>query len=80
MANRKAPARRTLSARDIRAARLRTGLGQKNFGRAYFDVDGATVCRWETKGPPKRGVTRRLLDLVIPPLLAKGPAPAELAR
>jgi len=52
------------SAEAIRAARERLGETQTVFA-ARFGVDQSTVHLWETRGLPKRGTTRALVERVL---------------
>jgi len=58
---------------EIDIASFRTDLGWSQAKMAEkFGVDQATVSRWETKGGPKSGSARKLLDrLWVDALLAK---------
>jgi DNA-binding transcriptional regulator YiaG len=65
---------------SIKAARIRLGESQRQFGRR-FGVDQSTIQRWETNGPPDRGPARTLLDTVLPALALEPAAPTtEAAR
>ena len=49
---------------DIRALRERLGESQAAFGDR-FGVDQSTIHRWETKGCPRRGPARRMIDDLV---------------
>lgn len=48
----------------FRAARARLGESQTTFADR-FGVDQATISRWETEGPPERGVAAKLIERVL---------------
>ncbi|WP_448031515.1 helix-turn-helix domain-containing protein [Bradyrhizobium liaoningense] len=50
-----------MDAQVIREAREKVGESQAAFAER-FGVDQATVHRWETLGPPKRGAGRKALE------------------
>jgi DNA-binding transcriptional regulator YiaG len=49
---------------DLRALREQLGESQAAFGQR-FGVDQSTVHRWETKGAPKRGPARLIIDRLL---------------
>lgn len=59
-----------ITGETLRAARAALGESQKTFA-ARFGVEQATVSRWETEGPPDRGVTAKLLERVLGELAAE---------
>lgn len=61
---------------DIRAARERAGESQEQFARR-FDVNQATVARWEKSGPPARGPARRAIESALAEI---GVGPREAAE
>lgn len=57
----------------IREAREKVGETQAVFADR-FGVDQATVHRWETQGPPKRGAGRRALERELSAIEREGAA------
>ena len=49
---------------ELKAVRETLGDSQAAFA-ARFGVDQSTVHRWETKGPPKRGAAKILIDQLL---------------
>jgi DNA-binding transcriptional regulator YiaG len=54
----------------FRAARARLGESQTTFA-GRFGVDQATISRWETEGPPERGVAAKLIERVMSEIEAR---------
>lgn len=48
----------------VKAARESLRESQAAFA-ARFGVDQATVCRWETAGPPERGAAGKAIERVL---------------
>lgn len=48
----------------LKEVRTRLGESQTTFAER-FGVDQATVSRWETEGPPDRGLAAKLLERVL---------------
>ena len=49
---------------DLKSLRERVGESQAEFG-LRFGVDQSTIHRWETRGAPKRGPARIVIDRLI---------------
>lgn len=50
---------------DLRAERERIGESQAEFA-ARFGVNQSTIHRWETEGVPEKGLSRTLIERVLP--------------
>lgn len=48
----------------LRATRARLGESQTTFAER-FGADQATISRWETEGPPDRGMAAKLIERVM---------------
>lgn len=48
----------------LRATRARLGESQTTFA-GRFGADQATISRWETEGPPDRGMAAKLIERVL---------------
>lgn len=59
----------------LRATRARLGESQTTFA-GRFGADQATISRWETEGPPERGVAAKLIERVLDDLGALNEARA----
>ncbi len=57
----------------LKSVRDRLGESQTRFAER-FGVDQATVSRWETAGPPDRGIAAKLIERVLDELSAGAPA------
>jgi DNA-binding transcriptional regulator YiaG len=65
-----------ITAADIRVARARLGEDQTAFA-SRFNVDQATISRWEREGLPDKGPSMRLAEYVLAELSAQASQAAE---